>query len=331
MIRYLAFERYLLRHLEALGHPTARIRAALPPADRLARLRCLARHAVDVCGDPSLGLTIGQAVATTAYGVLGHACIHSESLVHAHRFMLKHLWLLHPGAGNAARLDEHDGCVTLTYLQPPVWPELPHFYLDLFFSANLKRSRELTDDPLIGARLLRKRPPPEQPARYQEILGIPVAFDAGVDQLVIPGGIARAPLAGASIIHSRAYLEQCDALLASMQRASGIAEQVRQVLLQQRTADASMPAVAGRLHVSPRTLRRRLTAQGTSFRAVQQEVRLHLASQYLTETTLAIADIAQLLGYFDTPTFSRAFKAWTGCTPRAYRDEGAPSGRSVTT
>jgi AraC-like DNA-binding protein len=81
-----------------------------------------------------------------------------------------------------------------------------------------------------------------------------------------------------------------------------------------------MAVVARRMNLSVRTLRRRLAQQNTSFRAVAQDVQRHLAAQYLRETTLAIADVAQLLGYFDTPTFSRAFKSWTGSTPRAFRD-----------
>jgi AraC-like DNA-binding protein len=321
MIKHLAFERYLFRQLTEAGKDTGEIRARLRSlgADRLERLRVLAGYCVAACDDPYLGLTIGQEVTTTAYGVLGHAFIHSETLIQAHLFMLKHLWVMQPAPAHAARLEVSDQHVTLTYLHPPLWPELPDFYLDLFFSANLKRSRELTDGPLTGAYLVRKRAAPEDPARYQQVLGVAVTFGADVDQLVIPRHLAEAPLASAAMGHSRVYLEQCDAILASMRRSSSFAEQVRQVILEQR--DSGMSDVAHRLNMSTRTLRRRLEHQGITFRAVQQDVRLHLASQYLTETTLAIADIAPLVGYFDTPTFSRAFRAWTGKTPKVFRDE----------
>ena len=71
--------------------------------------------------------------------------------------------------------------------------------------------------------------------------------------------------------------------------------------------------------MSARTLRRRLAAEGADFRAIQAGVRRRLACAYLTETTLAVADVAGSLGYFDAATFTRAFRAWTGESPRAYR------------
>jgi AraC-like DNA-binding protein len=72
---------------------------------------------------------------------------------------------------------------------------------------------------------------------------------------------------------------------------------------------------APRLHMSPRTLHRRLEEEGTSFRQVLTEVRRELAARHLSERRLAIGEIAFLLGFSEPSAFHRAFKRWTGHGP----------------
>jgi AraC-like DNA-binding protein len=84
----------------------------------------------------------------------------------------------------------------------------------------------------------------------------------------------------------------------------------------------SIDAVAGLLHVSRRTLQRRLADRGTHFLQVVQEVRSELARGYLGDNRLAISEIAFLLGYSDQGSFSSAFKSWYGVSPSEYRSTG---------
>nr|WP_231908171.1 MULTISPECIES: AraC family transcriptional regulator [Cupriavidus] len=94
---------------------------------------------------------------------------------------------------------------------------------------------------------------------------------------------------------------------------------VRQYLADCLPATPTIETVAQALHCSVRTLYRRLTAEGTTFQAVKDEMRRDIAIQRLTRTTDAIAAIAYDIG-FDSPTaFHRAFRHWTGSTPKAYR------------
>jgi AraC-like DNA-binding protein len=76
---------------------------------------------------------------------------------------------------------------------------------------------------------------------------------------------------------------------------------------------------AKQLAVSPRTLARRLSEEGTSFSDVLEGLRNDLAARYLADEDFGIAQIAWLLGYEETSAFSRAFKRWTGKTPRDAR------------
>jgi AraC-like DNA-binding protein len=83
--------------------------------------------------------------------------------------------------------------------------------------------------------------------------------------------------------------------------------------------------VARGLHVSLRTLQRRLTEHGTSFQDEVDTVRRELAFQYLKDANLGVSQVAFLLGYSELSTFDRAFKRWTGMTPRIWR-EGTEGG-----
>lgn len=77
----------------------------------------------------------------------------------------------------------------------------------------------------------------------------------------------------------------------------------------------SLTEVAADLHVSPRSLQRRLAAEGDTFQEVLDRTRERLARHYLTTTGLSDTEIAFLIGYDEQTSFHRAFRSWTGSTP----------------
>ena len=84
-------------------------------------------------------------------------------------------------------------------------------------------------------------------------------------------------------------------------------------------ADQSLDAVAAALFMSARSLSRRLAVEGTKFQKIKDEMRRDLAIESLVKTHESIDQIAALAGFDNTPAFHRAFRAWTGSTPGAYR------------
>lgn len=80
-----------------------------------------------------------------------------------------------------------------------------------------------------------------------------------------------------------------------------------------------LKAIAARLYLSPRTLHRRLSAEGTSFQAIKDGLRLELAKEWLTKTRRPLSSIANDLGFADATAFYRAFMGWTGSAPTQYR------------
>src|SRR5262249_51184928 len=91
------------------------------------------------------------------------------------------------------------------------------------------------------------------------------------------------------------------------------------MLLANLTQPAGFDAIAGRLHMTTRTLRRKLDGEGTSFRKLVDETKMRVAIRYLRDTDLAIEEIAYSLGFSDPAAFRRAFRRWTGHGPLEFR------------
>tara|TARA_B110000503_G_scaffold74802_1_gene115502 strand:+ start:9886 stop:10857 length:972 start_codon:yes stop_codon:yes gene_type:complete len=89
------------------------------------------------------------------------------------------------------------------------------------------------------------------------------------------------------------------------------------------TGGLTIDSLAKELGIPRRTLQRRLSALGSSFKTILQDVREEQSRRYLDDPRLAVTEIALLLGYSDQASFSNAFKAWCGCAPTEYRHRGA--------
>ena len=73
--------------------------------------------------------------------------------------------------------------------------------------------------------------------------------------------------------------------------------------------------------MSGRTLQRRLASEGVSYQQLLDETRKEAAVRYISEPTLAICEVAYLVGYSEPAPFHRAFKRWYGMTPEAFRQK----------
>ena len=91
-------------------------------------------------------------------------------------------------------------------------------------------------------------------------------------------------------------------------------------LLSERADYPAVGALARELHMSERTLKRKLADHGTTYSAIRDDLRRQRALLLLENRELSIGEIAGRLGYSELPNFTRAFRKWTGHTPAAYRD-----------
>mgnify|MGYP006141124033 CR=1 FL=1 len=157
-------------------------------------------------------------------------------------------------------------------------------------------------------------------AEYQRIFGGRLIFDAPVNMLVIPEDYLRAPIALADPDWRRRAEREASVVLKQLSGDTEFMRRLKASLIGKlEFGRASLDEAATDLGLTPRTLQRKLVAEGTRFRAVLDEVRLARAEHYLRDPKLRLADVAFLLGYTEQSAFQYAFKQWTGQTPGQFR------------
>ena len=109
----------------------------------------------------------------------------------------------------------------------------------------------------------------------------------------------------------------CRDVVGRRRERTGLGGQVRVLVTQQLASGAPMAAIADRLGVSERTLRRRLAADGTGYQRLLDEVRSSLAAELIGTGRLSVEEIALRLGYAEASSFIAAHRRWTGETPGA--------------
>ncbi|MHA6316617.1 AraC family transcriptional regulator [Altererythrobacter sp. CAU 1778] len=139
-------------------------------------------------------------------------------------------------------------------------------------------------------------------------------YDQDAHELHYPVGILdRTPELGNRL--TRAMLEEtCDRLVGQAQLNSGLAGEVYQLLLLAPNRFPSMQAVAEQMGMQERTLRRRLTAEDTSYGNIVDDVRRKLTLEYLQTTRMSVDDVAWKVGFSESANLRRALKRWTGQT-----------------
>lgn len=141
-----------------------------------------------------------------------------------------------------------------------------------------------------------------------------------VPNLVLSAGDARLPLISENSEMWSVFEPDLRRQLAEKLAVSGIRVRLRNALLEAiPSGDTSSAQLASRLHMSKRSLQRRLREEGTSFQQVLDETRADLARHYLGHTLTPLDEVSYLLGYSSSASFFRAFQSWFGMTPANYR------------
>ncbi|MEK1941498.1 MAG: helix-turn-helix domain-containing protein, partial [Pseudomonas sp.] len=162
-------------------------------------------------------------------------------------------------------------------------------------------------------------PAPADSHLYRELLGLEPIFNAEENRLVFASALLDRPLPGANPQVMQHCEQQCQALLAKRRVRAGLSGRIRDRLLAHPGRLPDMEQLANELHMTTRTLRRRLLEENTSYRQLLEEVRQALAEELLATGALTLEEIAERLGYGEVSNFMHAFKRWKGVTPRQYR------------
>ena len=166
--------------------------------------------------------------------------------------------------------------------------------------------------------------PPVHAGTFAALCGLAPRFHQAQDRVYLRAEIFDLPLPQGNALVSRACEDYCRRQLARKRGHLRLSEQIRDRLMREPQAMPDIETVARELHMAPRSLRRRLDAEGTRFRSLCDEVRRSLAEDLLRSADLKLDEVAQQLGYAEAASFIHAFRRWTGMTPSQFRAEAGP-------
>jgi AraC-like DNA-binding protein len=150
-------------------------------------------------------------------------------------------------------------------------------------------------------------------------LGNPVAFEQPECSLIMPRAAMDKPVTQTEQSLRHFLRHPVLIMLTERYDRDSWTKQVRDLVRQNLMEMPELVSVAAQLDVHPQTLRRRLTAEGTTFKEIKNQLRRDTALHYLGKQGLSIEDIAHRSGFSESSAFIRAFKSWTGVTPYSYR------------
>ena len=266
-------------------------------------------------GDALLPLRLGQSVSTEAFHPLIFAALCSPNLTTALRRISQYKRLVAP---MHVVLEEYPDrlFVGIHWDDPAIEPPPSLTATELVFTTQIAR---------IGTRehikpLKIESPHPMEPLEaYEAFFG--VAPVLGVRHgATFSAEDAQRPFLTASESLWKTFAPELQRRLTTLEAEAPLAERVRSQLLESLpSGEASVDVIARRLGLSARTLQRRLTNEGASFKDIVRDTREQLARHYVTNTQLAYAEISFLIGFEEPSSFFRAFREWTGETPESVR------------
>ncbi len=266
-----------------------------------------------------VGLELGRSQHIGNFGLVGLAMSTAATFGEALQIGLRFT----PVVGSLMRFVElpspRPGVLALGAERTAGSDAIEHFVAEEFISSCLALGGGLLGAPLRPLALDFAYPQPRHVARYREVFDCPLAFEQPRNRLLLDAQVLAAPLRTHNPTASWQVLALCEAQMPRSEQQGEVASAVARLLGAALAEDPKLAAVAARLHVSERTLRRQLSQEGTSFHAIHDRLRIERALALLQEPKLSIAAVGAQVGFRDPREFRRAFKRWTGATPSAAR------------
>ncbi|WP_196942792.1 AraC family transcriptional regulator [Streptomyces sclerotialus] len=260
-----------------------------------------------------LGTELGRCYHLTAYGYFGYLLAACSSVRETLRYGLRYMPLTFAFSTMSAHVRE-PGQYVLGMASDDVPEDIRRFVVERDVAATVQLQREVFPGPgqvpLREIRLAHEIGETRRRAVYRDHYRVPVRFGRPRTELVFDVRYLDQVPPMANPHTALVMAEQCERVRAERLHRTGVSARVRAQLLGQDSLATSLEEVAEQLHYAPRTLRRHLENEGTTFRAILDEVRRGLAETLLRDPSVPRYEIARQLGYQDWSSFLRARRRW---------------------
>jgi len=284
---------------------------ARPKSDAL--MRALAER----IPDPAFGLQAGRCWHPSNLGTLGYAWLSSSTLRSGLKRLVRYWRIVI--ADVAVRLDETPQGIEFVHTPPALDDHADAIRDDIVMAIVCDMCRTNFGPAFTPRSVAFRHPAPADPKPYEALFGCPVAFGADANRLVIGLADADHPLPtgnrNLAAAHDRILIEQ----LARLDKGNVVARFRASLLERMTSGEFSEEDIARDLHMSRRSMQRRLAEADAGYQSLVDDTRRDMALRYIEDPAKSATDITFLLGYSQQSVFTRAFRRWTGMTPSGYR------------
>lgn len=277
----------------------------------------LLRHSQAICGE-DVGLLAAQQEGGEALDVLEYVALSSETPRAAVENVARYLRLMHDAAELTLRMEDEDTAVVAFAFTGGL--SVPLSVAEFVLGSVLLVGRRVSGQPALPKAVHFAAPAPRNVALREELFGCPVLFNQAENALVARRSAIEAANPRADSSLHRIVLRHAAELVERLPVRKQFSDQLREHIVGHLRGGApSIERISELVHMSPRTIHRRLAEEQISYREVVDDVRRDLARGYLQESELSLGEIAFLLGFSHVNAFHRAFRRWTGQTPAEAR------------
>jgi len=291
-----------------LSHKDARI----PTEAYLA----IQEEGVRISGDECFGLHMGEFIEPRSYSVVGYLMANCATLGDAFRKATRYSSIVGSLLSSSTRFSFQTSEVVLE--AAPYAPTLSRHCFDSAISGVLQMMRSMSGQAIRPEKVRFSFPSPRSTKEYERVLQCPVCFDMKHTSITMDNKVAGIPVLQPDeglLEYIESYARDLCAELANGQPTARLA--AKAILKHLDDKSFSIKSIASSLSMSPRTLQAKLRSEGTGFKEVLDDTRRRLAEKNIREGG-SIEDITYMLGFSEPSAFRKAFKKWTGLTPREY-------------
>lgn len=282
--------------------------------------RLMLERAEQVTPAPAFGLQVARCLQVKHFGVLGYLLLACPSMKDA--LLVAHRYSALVSEHNPMQVDLRDGQIVFGI--PHVHGWVSHASDAIGLGAIAQFVRLMTSRDVAASAVDFVAPAPADVGHYDPFFGGPVRFERPMAAIAFPLATLDFPVLHANEGLFQLLDEQAQAKMQKVSPVNALLQGYREQLLPMiRAGSARIDQLAAKNGISARTLQRRLARAGTQFQVLLDETRHHMACMMLADPRMGIVDVAQLMGYTEQSSFTRAFRQWSGQTPGQWRERNA--------
>jgi AraC-like DNA-binding protein len=275
-------------------------------------------RAARLTADSSFGMHVGARTDLRAFGLMSYIIVNCSTLGEALENVARYFPVWTDGAVFRFIKDGSTAHLTWEYADPSV-AECRHD-CEMTLACVAKISHFLDSDGPRHREVQFQHRAPRDAFEHRRVFLSEVSFSRPCNQLVFDKSVLSLPLRGAAPELRELLAQLGDSLLAAVSSHTTLVDQARSALRQGlMRKDIQLESVSRALGLGSRTLQRRLKEHGVTYNGLLSGMRRHLAELYVRESELPIGEISERLAFAHPAEFHRAFREWTGTTPRRFR------------